>query len=169
MYKKNLDFLGFANSFADLSKEILRKKFINTFKIEKKEDGSYVTNIDKEIELLFREKVEKTFPDHGVIGEEFGDDKKDNEYTWVIDPLDGTHNFISGKPLFGTLISCLKNQRPIIGIVDIPILNQRWHGGKELGVMYNNNKCRNLKVNKSYDELIISSTSLLMFEEKKTI
>ena len=164
MLIKNFDLLEFANSFADISKEILKKKFQNSFDVEKKPDGSYVTNIDKEIELIFREKVEKKYPNHGVIGEEFGDNKNVSEYTWIIDPLDGTHNFISGKPLFGTLISCLKNQKPIIGIVDIPILDERWHGGKEIGVMLNNKKCKNQKFKKDFNELIISSTSLLMFK-----
>ena len=57
---------------------------------------------------------------------------------WIIDPLDGTHSFIAGKPLFGTLISCMKNNKPIIGLIDIPILNQRWFGGEKLGVKFNN-------------------------------
>ena len=161
---ENFDLLEFANSFADISKEILKKKFQKSFDVEKKPDGSYVTNIDKEIELIFREKVKKKFPCHGVIGEEFGDNENVSEYTWIIDPLDGTHNFISGKPLFGTLISCLKNQKPIIGIVDIPILDERWHGGKEIGVMLNNKKCKSHKFKKDFNELIISSTSLLMFK-----
>ena len=57
-------------------------------------------------------------------------------------PLDGTHSFISGKPLFGTLICCLKNQKPILGLIDIPIMNQRWHGAKGFGIQFNNKKCK---------------------------
>ena len=137
----NTELLKFAFNFADTSKTILKKNYFQNFDIEEKNDGSLVTNIDKEIEEKFRKNLKKKFPEHGVIGEEFGYENENNEYVWVIDPLDGTHSFIAGKPLFGTLISCLKNNRPIIGLIDIPILNQRWFGGEKLGVKLNNKKC----------------------------
>ena len=108
------DSLKFANSFADVSGEILNRKFLKPFNLEQKFDGSYVTDIDKEIQSKFREMLKKKFPSNGVVGEEFEDEGVHNEYVWVIDPLDGTHNFIAGKPLFGTLISCLKNNKPIL-------------------------------------------------------
>ena len=108
MSKENRELSRFANSFADKSRKILKKKFLMKHDIEKKKDGSFVTNIDKEIELVFREKLNKAYSSHNVLGEEFGFDDKKGDFTWVIDPLDGTHNFIAGKPLFGTLISCLK-------------------------------------------------------------
>ena len=66
---------------------------------------------------------------------------------WVIDPLDGTHSFIAGKPLFGTLICLSINKVPSLGIIDIPILNQRWHGGLSLGVYLNNKICKKVKDN----------------------
>ena len=91
--------LKFANSFADKSSEILKKNYFKKFSIEEKNDGTLVTNIDKEIELLFRNHLKKKFPDHGICGEEFGYENEDSEIVWVIDPLDGTHSFISGKPL----------------------------------------------------------------------
>ena len=119
MSKENRDLSRFANSFADISNKILKKKFLMKHDIEKKKDGSFVTNIDKEIELVFREKLNKAFSTHNVLGEEFGFDDKKSDFTWVIDPLDGTHNFIAGKPLFGTLISCLKKNVPIIGMIAV--------------------------------------------------
>ena len=135
------DSLKFANSFADVSGEILNRKFLKPFNLEQKFDGSYVTDIDKEIESKFREMLKKKFPSNGVVGEEFEDEGVHNEYVWVIDPLDGTHNFIAGKPLFGTLISCLKNNKPILGIIDIPILKKRWYGGQGIGVFLNKSQC----------------------------
>ena len=91
-----------------------------------------MTEIDIKIESKFRNFLKKKFPDHGVVGEEFGTYQNNNEYVWVIDPLDGTHSFISGKPLFGTLICCMKNNKTsILGLIDIPIMNQRWHGAKK--------------------------------------
>ena len=137
MTLKNADLLDFANSFADESRKILRKNYFKKFNIEKKKDGSLVTDVDKEIEILFRKKLKKKYRDHGVIGEEFESEKVGEELVWVIDPLDGTHSFIAGKPMFGTLICCLRNKVPIIGIIDIPILNQRWYGGNGLGVKLN--------------------------------
>ena len=118
--------------FANKSKKILKTKYLKNFNVTKKLDGSFVTDIDQEIESLFKKNLSNKFPNHGVIGEEYGSENLESEYIWVIDPLDGTHSFISGKPLFGTLISCLKNNKPIIGVIDIPILNHRWYGGKNV-------------------------------------
>ncbi len=159
------DLINFANSFADKSRTILNKSYLKNNDVEEKKDGSFVTNIDKEIELLFRKNLKKVFPTHSVLGEEFGLDDKKSDYLWVIDPLDGTHNFIAGKPLFGTLISCLKKNIPILGLIDIPILKQRWHGGKNIGVKFNNKICKFSFFKKNYSKLIVSSTSLLMFDK----
>ena len=164
---KNVELLKFAYNFTDKSKQILKKNYFKKFRIEEKSDGSLVTNIDKEIETRFRELLKKKYPDHGVIGEEFGKDKNKSEYTWVIDPLDGTHSFISGKPLFGTLICCIKNEEPQIGVIDIPIMNQRWYGGKKLGVKLNGKKCKINSEKKKFNKLIISSTSPLMFNNNE--
>ena len=165
MKLNNVELLKFANSFADISGSILKKSYFKKFKIEEKIDGSLVTEIDKKIESKFRNFLKKKYPNHGVIGEEFGNYREKSEYLWIIDPLDGTHSFISGKPLFGTLICCLKNNDPILGIIDIPIMNQRWHGAKGLGVKFNNKRCKLVSTPKKFNQLIMSSTSLLMFDE----
>lgn len=167
MTKDSEKFLNFAMSFTDQSGEILKNNFFGKFDVEKKSDGTLVTNIDKEIEEKFRKLLKKEFPDHGVIGEEFGKYKTDSEFVWVIDPLDGTHSFISGKPLFGTLICCMRNEKPVIGIVDIPIQKQRWFGGESLGVKQNNRTCKNGKHKKEFENLIVSSTSFFMFDDRE--
>ena len=159
------ELLKFANNFADKSRSILKKKFLTSFNVEKKIDGSFVTNVDKEIESLFIKKLEDNFNQHGLIGEEFGNKNSNAKYVWVLDPLDGTHSFISGKPLFGTLISCLKDSKPILGVIDIPILNQRWMGGYNLGVYFNDKKCKKSQVQKNFSDTIVTSTSMLMFKE----
>ena len=130
MKLNNVELLKFANEFADISKSILKKYYFKNFKVEEKNDGTLVTEIDKKIESKFRSLLKKKFPSHGVIGEEFENYQDGNEHVWIIDPLDGTHSFISGKPLFGTLICCMKNKIPIMGLIDIPIMNQRWFGTK---------------------------------------
>ena len=82
----NVELLNFANSFADISGSILRKSFLKILKL-RKNDGTLVTEIDIKIESKFRNFLKKKFPDHGVVGEEFGTYQKNNEYVWVIDPL----------------------------------------------------------------------------------
>jgi inositol-phosphate phosphatase / L-galactose 1-phosphate phosphatase / histidinol-phosphatase len=75
-----------------------------------------------------RELIERRFPSHGIIGEEFGRMRDDAEFVWVLDPIDGTKSFISGVPLFGTLIALTRAGRPILGVIDQPILHERWVG-----------------------------------------
>ena len=130
-------YLDFANNFADKSGGILKKKFEESFNIETKNDGSMVTEVDRQIEELFIKELKRKFPEHGVLGEEFGSCKPNSSHQWIIDPLDGTHSFIAGKPLFGTLLCLTIEDIPSVGIVDIPILNERWQGAKGLGVKKN--------------------------------
>jgi len=75
-----------------------------------------------------RRLIEARFPRHGVIGEEYGRDRDDAEFVWVLDPIDGTKSFISGVPLFGTLIALTRNGRPVLGVIDQPISRERWIG-----------------------------------------
>ena len=75
-----------------------------------------------------REMIERRFPDHGIVGEEFGRVREDAEFVWVLDPIDGTKSFISGVPLFGTLIALTRARRPILGVIDQPISRERWLG-----------------------------------------
>ena len=75
-----------------------------------------------------RRLIAARFPDHGIIGEEFGRERADAEFVWVLDPIDGTKSFISGVPLFGTLIALACRGRPIIGVIDQPIQRERWIG-----------------------------------------
>ena len=75
-----------------------------------------------------RGMIESRFPDHGIVGEEYGRVREDAEFVWVLDPIDGTKSFISGVPLFGTLIALTRAGRPILGIIDQPISRERWVG-----------------------------------------
>lgn len=75
-----------------------------------------------------RRLIAARFPDHGIIGEEYGPEREDAEFVWVLDPIDGTKSFISGVPLFGTLIALAQHGCPIVGIIDQPILRERWIG-----------------------------------------
>jgi inositol-phosphate phosphatase/L-galactose 1-phosphate phosphatase/histidinol-phosphatase len=87
-----------------------------------------VTAADRAAEAAMRQLIAADFPDHGIIGEEFGRLREDAEYVWVLDPIDGTKSFISGVPLFGTLIALARRGRPVLGIIDQPISGERWVG-----------------------------------------
>ena len=75
-----------------------------------------------------RALIAARFPEHGIIGEEFGRSREDAEFVWVLDPIDGTKSFISGVPLFGTLVALARRGRPILGIIDQPVSGERWVG-----------------------------------------
>lgn len=87
-----------------------------------------MTAADRAAEEAMREVIERRFPTHGIIGEEFGRVREDAEFVWVLDPIDGTKSFISGVPLFGTLIALTRAGRPILGVIDQPISRERWLG-----------------------------------------
>ena len=86
---------------------------------------------------MLRERIRKAFPDHGIIGEEFGREREDAEFVWVLDPIDGTKSFISGVPLFGTLIALARHGHPIVGIIDQPISRERWIGAAGRPTLFN--------------------------------
>lgn len=92
--------------------------------VEAKGDASPVTQADRGAEELMRAMIARRFPTHGVLGEEFGPDRTDAEFVWVLDPVDGTKSFITGVPLWGTLIALLYCGRPVLGCIHQPVLNQ---------------------------------------------
>lgn len=114
---------NFCKIITDASAEVIRKYFRTGISVESKSDNSPVTIADKKAEEVMRELILKHFPDHGIVGEEFGETNKDAEYTWILDPIDGTKSFICGAYSFGTLIGLLKNGQPILGVYNHPILN----------------------------------------------
>jgi inositol-phosphate phosphatase/L-galactose 1-phosphate phosphatase/histidinol-phosphatase len=93
-----------------------------------KDDQSPVTIADRECEAAMREMINARFPDHGIYGEEYGVENADAEFVWVLDPIDGTKAFITGKPLFGTLIGLFKDGAAHLGVMDNPALDEIWAG-----------------------------------------
>ncbi len=92
--------------------------------VESKSDASPVTVADRGAEELMRHRIAQKFPTHGIIGEEFGRERADAEFVWVLDPIDGTKSFVSGVPLWGTLIALLHQGQPVLGCIHQPILGQ---------------------------------------------
>jgi myo-inositol-1(or 4)-monophosphatase len=116
---------AFLIELAEKSGDFIRPLFASpTLGVEFKADESPVTAADKGAEQLLRALIAKKFPTHGVIGEEFGNDRPDAEFVWVLDPIDGTKSFITGVPLFGTLIALMHHGQPVLGAIHQPILRQ---------------------------------------------
>ena len=143
----------FSHYLADESEKIIKKYFRKPFIIDNKEDESPVTIADKNTEIKIRELIKSTYPNHGILGEEFEATNINSEYLWVIDPIDGTRSFIAGHKDFGTLIALLHNKKPVIGIINCPMHEERWVGvsGKKTllnGKIVNTSKIQEL--NKSY-------------------
>lgn len=119
--------LEFAQHLTDLSRAIALRYFRTSLDIHWKEDGSPVTIADCKIESMLRSAIRNRYPDHGIIGEEYGG-TSGARYSWMLDPIDGTKSFTMGNPLFGTLIGLLDDGQPIAGLVDLPAMGERWGG-----------------------------------------
>ena len=115
------EFVDFSKELARASGDIIMRYFRSDFAVETKADESPVTIADREAEEIMREMIMKEFPEHGIIGEEFGDYNESAEYQWVLDPIDGTKSFVSGTFLFGTLIGLMKGGQPIVGTIHHPL------------------------------------------------
>lgn len=102
--------------------------FRHLLEIETKDDESPVTVADKTVEAQIRKALVATYPDFGILGEEFGSENLDAETFWVVDPIDGTRSFISGMPLFGMLLGLVDQGKPVLGIVGMPALNEVYIG-----------------------------------------
>ncbi len=124
-------FLVLAGELADAAGAAIRPHFRTRLQIDDKADLTPVTAADRAAEAAMRQLIEARFPEHGIIGEEFGRVRETAEFVWVLDPIDGTKSFISGVPLFGTLIALTRHGCPILGIIDQPISRERWIGAAE--------------------------------------
>jgi histidinol phosphatase-like enzyme (inositol monophosphatase family) len=124
-FKKIADFL---HILADESKKITLDGFKSDKQLKIKDDGSPVTEFDVNAEKIMCELISGKFPDHNILAEENGTKILNSDYTWILDPIDGTRSFIIGRPLWGTLICLAFKGMPIIGLADFPALNERWLG-----------------------------------------
>ena len=158
-------YANFLNKLANDLTNFYYSKLNKTFKISNKlKDKGYdpVTTSDKAFEKFIRSKIKKKFPNHQVIGEEFGHKKSNSDFTWVIDPIDGTRSFVIGNPTWSNLISLNFKGNPILGLANFPVLKKYYinHSDKAAYVV-DNGKRKKISVNKkvifkdnSYKQLI---------------
>lgn len=122
-----------AREISAAAAEIPLRHFRAGFAVEQKADESPVTVADRETEAALRSAIAARFPDHGILGEEYGGEGLEQEFLWVVDPIDGTKSFISGSPLFGLLVAVLRAGRPVAGVVRMPALAECYAGSPETG------------------------------------
>ncbi len=127
----NVDaYLALAEQLASASSAIIRRHFRTPVPVDDKSDLSPVTIADRDAEEAMRAMIEERFPDHGIIGEEHGAERPGASHVWVLDPIDGTKSFVTGRPLFGTLIALCRDGRPLVGVIDCPAVGVRWTGAE---------------------------------------
>ncbi len=136
------DLATFAQSLATEARSLSQRWFRHTFEVQTKIDATPVTIADREVESALRRLIAARYPEHGILGEEMGNKDTDAEFVWVIDPIDGTRSFISGHPLWGTLLAVLHRSTPVLGVIDVPILDERWIGGAGMPTRINGARCR---------------------------
>ena len=129
-------FVELAGRLADAVRPIVLNLFRTAVAVEAKADRSPVTAADREAETAMRTMIADPYPDHGILGEEHGSERLEAEYVWVLDPIDGTNAFVTGKPLFGTLIALTRRGRPILGVIDMPALGERWVGARGRATLF---------------------------------
>ncbi|PVH28840.1 inositol monophosphatase family protein [Pararhodobacter oceanensis] len=152
------EFIDFSQELAEASRALIRSRFRGTIDVEMKPDNTPVTPTDFEVETLLREMIATRYPDHGVIGEEHPDSAAEAEHVWVIDPIDGTRSFIAGRPVFGTLIALTRAQVPVLGVVDIPITQERWIGAKGHETRLNGKPTRTRACASMRDAILLSTS-----------
>jgi histidinol-phosphatase len=126
-----VDFSAFVDELAKVSGDTILPFFRTAMSVKDKgRPGSFdpVTAADHAAETTMRALIHRTFPDHGIIGEEFGEERPDAEYVWVLDPIDGTKSFICGMPVWGTLIALTRFGEPVFGMMSQPFTAERFSG-----------------------------------------
>jgi myo-inositol-1(or 4)-monophosphatase len=125
-----IDFASFVDQLASISGDTILPFFRTSLAIENKKAGGFdpVTAADRAAEHAMRALIRRAFPDHGILGEEYGPERTDAEYVWVLDPIDGTKAFISGMPAWGTLIGLMRFGEPVFGMMHQPFIKERFSG-----------------------------------------
>lgn len=122
---------------AEAACEVALGYFRNFLDVDFKSDESPVTQADRGVESHVRDYLKRHFPQDGVWGEEYGLEKGENDWIWIVDPIDGTRSFLSGSPLFGFLLARLFKGEPIVGVIGMPALNEVIIGQKNVGASLN--------------------------------
>lgn len=136
---ENKEFFAFAHELADRARKTILGclEDMRSGSFETKDDKSPVTVVDRKVEEALRGMINERYPEHGILGEEYEAQNLKAEYIWVIDPIDGTKAFVTGMPIYGSLISLTHKGYPFIGIIEHPVTSERWAGMDGTSTTYN--------------------------------
>ena len=126
-----IDFAAFVDKLATVSGEAILPFFRTSLGVEDKGSAAGfdpVTAADRAAESAMRALIKSSFPEHGIVGEEYGNEQTQAEYVWVLDPIDGTKSFITGMPAWGSLIALTRNGEPVFGMMHQPFIRERFAG-----------------------------------------
>ena len=166
------DLMTCAHALADASGKVILPHFRTTLTVDNKANTGFdpVTIADTDAEKIIRATLAKRFPDHGIIGEEFGTSDGTSRYRWIIDPIDGTRAFMIGLPLWGTLIGVLDKETPVLGMMDQPFTQERFWAGPRGGSSYRRGegKTQRLATHKTstLEAAVLVATTPDMFRSK---
>ena len=161
------EYISVALDAAKKAEDIILSYYNGEINVELKDDETPVTYADREAEKVIRETIKHTFPDHGFLGEEYGIEKGDSPYIWIIDPIDATKNYIRKIPIFGTQIALMKDQELIVGVSNAPLLNEVLYAEKGNGAFLNDNPI-NVSTITETNEAMICHGGIKWFVERGT-
>ena len=153
---------------ADAAGAVIRPFFRREVPADVKADQSPVTVADRNAELAMRAVLNRLSPEFGILGEEFGLERPEARLRWVLDPIDGTRAFITGRPTFGTLVALLDGDAPVVGIIDQPVTNERWIGAAGRPTVFTGNLGGRVGTRRCADlgQAELSATSPEMFADE---
>ncbi len=161
------DHLNFAIKATQASSKTTLGYFAQSINYQCKDDGTPVTIADRNCETHLRNQIQAAYPNDSILGEEFDSVQGSSGYEWVIDPIDGTISFVQGVPLYGTMLGCIKDGQPILGVIVMPALNETVYAAKGLGCWHTTKnsapKRVHVSTNDKIDESIINTTSMSYF------
>ena len=165
-----IDFVAFVDELATVSGEAIRPFFRTALGVENKSrSGGFdpVTAADRAAEAAMRALIKRTFPAHGILGEEFEAERPDAEYVWVLDPIDGTKSFICGMPAWGTLIALTRRGEPIYGMMHQPFTHEQFTGDGKAASYHGPAGDRTLRTRLCADlaDAVLATTSPLLMNE----
>ena len=159
--------VGFLDRLADAASDAIRPHFRAPIPVENKGPAGFdpVTIADRAAETAIRRLINETYPDHGIIGEEYGSERTDADHVWVIDPIDGTRAFITGLPVWGTLIGLMREGQPVLGTMAQPFTGERYTGDGRHAWYTGPGGSRTLAVRRcpTLGEAVLFTTSPMLF------
>lgn len=160
------ELLDFASDLAWQAGRITLEYFQTGVVAETKADASPVTIADRRSEEFLRRAIGERFPQHGILGEEYGETNPGSSYRWILDPIDGTKSFVRGAPLYGVLIGLEREGQPVLGVVNIPALNELVAAADGLGCYSNGRRARVSSCDR-LDEALLLSTDVTSFKAER--